>query len=47
MTVIYMDAGMRLCAPRNPAQEADRDAWCPGVRVGESIATPLNPVLFP
>jgi ectoine hydroxylase-related dioxygenase (phytanoyl-CoA dioxygenase family) len=45
MTVIYMDAEMRLAAPRNDNQQADRDAWCPGARVGEVIATPLNPVL--
>ena len=47
MTVIYMDKGMRLAAPRNRNQELDRDAWCPGAAVGETIATPLNPVLYP
>jgi hypothetical protein len=47
MTVIYMDADMRLAAPRNANQQADRDAWCPGAKVGEVIATPLNPVLSP
>ena len=47
MTVIYMDAQMRLAAPRNPNQQADRDTWCPGAVVGERIETPLNPVLFP
>jgi hypothetical protein len=47
MTVIYMDAEMRLAAPRNPNQQLDWEAWCPGARVGERIETPLNPVLFP
>ena len=47
MTVIYMDAQMRLAAPRNPNQQADRDTWCPGAVVGERIETRLNPVLFP
>jgi hypothetical protein len=47
MTVIYMDAGMRLAAPRNRNQELDREAWCPGAAVGERIETPLNPVLYP
>jgi ectoine hydroxylase-related dioxygenase (phytanoyl-CoA dioxygenase family) len=47
MTVIYMDAEMRLAAPRNRNQEIDRDTWCPGATVGETIATRLNPVLFP
>ena len=47
MTVIYMDAEMRLTAPRNPNQQADWETWCPGARVGERIETLLNPVLFP
>jgi ectoine hydroxylase-related dioxygenase (phytanoyl-CoA dioxygenase family) len=46
MTVIYMDAGMRLAAPRNRNQEIDRETWCPGAAVGQVIDTPLNPVLF-
>ena len=46
MTVIYMDEEMRLAAPRNKHQEIDRDAFCPGVKVGEVIATELNPVIF-
>ena len=47
MTVIYMDQDMRLAAPRNENQQADWDAWCPGARIGDLIATPLNPVLYP
>jgi ectoine hydroxylase-related dioxygenase (phytanoyl-CoA dioxygenase family) len=47
MTVIYMDAAMRLAAPRNANQQNDWDTWCPGAVVGETIATPLNPVLYP
>jgi len=46
MTIIYMDADMRLAEPANPMQAADHEQWCPGARVGEVIATPLNPVLF-
>lgn len=46
MTVIYMDRDMRLKAPANPLQEADRAQWCAGARVGEVIATAKNPVLF-
>jgi hypothetical protein len=46
MTVIYMDADMRLAAPRNRNQEIDRETWCPGAAVGQAIETPLNPVLF-
>lgn len=47
MTVIYMDAEMRLAAPRNPNQQVDWETWCPGARVGERIETRLNPLLFP
>jgi ectoine hydroxylase-related dioxygenase (phytanoyl-CoA dioxygenase family) len=46
MTVIYIDADMRLKAPDNPMQANDWAAWCPGAKVGELIDTPLNPVLF-
>lgn len=46
MTVIYMDARMRLQAPANHMQQQDRDTWCPGARVGGIIDTPLNPVLY-
>jgi ectoine hydroxylase-related dioxygenase (phytanoyl-CoA dioxygenase family) len=46
MTIIYMDADMRLAEPVNNHQIADRDAWCPGATVGEVIDTALNPVLY-
>jgi ectoine hydroxylase-related dioxygenase (phytanoyl-CoA dioxygenase family) len=45
MTIIYMDRDMRLKAP-GAGQEADRDAFCPGVAVGEIIDSPKNPVLY-
>lgn len=45
MTVIYMHRDMRLKAPA-AGQKDDRDAFCPGVEVGEVIDTPKNPVLF-
>ena len=47
MTVIYMDAAMRLAEPANRMQAFDRQVWAPGAAVGEVIDTPLNPVLFP
>ena len=46
MTVIYMDAEMRLASPTNVAQEVDARTWCPGVAVGEPAASALNPVLY-
>ena len=41
MTIIYMDRDMRLAAPRNKHQS---DNW--NTRVGDIIASPLNPILY-
>ena len=46
MTVIYMDAEMRLVPTLNAIQANDRDQWCPGAREGEVIATRKNPVIW-
>jgi ectoine hydroxylase-related dioxygenase (phytanoyl-CoA dioxygenase family) len=46
MTMIYMDADMRLAKPINPAQQNDHETWCPGALVGEVIATPNNPLIY-
>jgi len=46
MTVIYMDAAMRLVPALNAVQANDRDQWCPGAREGEVIATRKNPVVW-
>ena len=45
-TIIYIDREMRLAEPGNQNQANDRKWWCPGVRVGEIIASELNPVLY-
>jgi ectoine hydroxylase-related dioxygenase (phytanoyl-CoA dioxygenase family) len=46
MTIIYMEDGIRLIEPRNRAHNVDWKAWMPGARVGEPVATELNPVLY-
>ncbi len=46
MTIIYMDEQMRLKAPENKAQQNDWNSWCPGVKVGALIDSPLNPVIY-
>ena len=46
MTIIYMDKNMRLKNPENNNQVNDWNTWCPGTKVGDIIATPINPVLF-
>jgi ectoine hydroxylase-related dioxygenase (phytanoyl-CoA dioxygenase family) len=47
MTVIYMDAAMRLAPALNAAQVNDHDQWCPGAVPGAVIATHKNPVIWP
>jgi ectoine hydroxylase-related dioxygenase (phytanoyl-CoA dioxygenase family) len=47
MTMIYMDADMRLAVPTNHMQQNDWDTWCPGAEIGEIIQTEINPVLYP
>lgn len=46
MTIIYMDAAMRLAEPVNEPQRADRAQWCQGTQVGAVIDGPGNPMLF-
>ncbi|MFD3590932.1 phytanoyl-CoA dioxygenase family protein [Streptomyces sp. NPDC058683] len=45
MTVIYLDADIRVAEPTNDNQIADRH-WMPGTPVGQIPDTPLNPVLY-
>ncbi|GAA3767118.1 phytanoyl-CoA dioxygenase family protein [Streptomyces chiangmaiensis] len=45
MTVIHMDAEMKVAEPANEQQRGDLDFCMPGARVGEVADTPLNPVL--
>ena len=46
MTIIYMDEDMRLVSPKNRNQIADIERWCPGVRVEDVVASPLNPIVY-
>jgi len=45
MTIIYMDRDMRLAEP-SAGQQADREAFCPGVQISEIIKTEKTPVLW-
>ncbi len=45
MTIIYMDKDMLLIDPENSGQKLDKETWCPGVTIGETIDSPLNPIL--
>jgi len=46
MTVIYMDAQMRMARALSAAQRNDAEQWCPGVQPGDLIDSPLNPVVY-
>jgi ectoine hydroxylase-related dioxygenase (phytanoyl-CoA dioxygenase family) len=46
MTIIYLDADMKVGEPTNDHQRADLAGWLPGAEPGEIPDTPLNPVLY-
>jgi ectoine hydroxylase-related dioxygenase (phytanoyl-CoA dioxygenase family) len=46
MTVIYMDAQIRVTRPINDSQRGDLRKWMPGARIGSVPASPLNPILY-
>ena len=46
MTIIYMDADMKLKEPSNEGQLNDWHTWCPGAIIGQQIDSPINPVLY-
>ena len=46
MTVIYLDQDARLTTPKHKNHEADREAWMPGVAIGATVNSPLNPMLW-
>lgn len=45
MTMIYMDADMRVAPPANAMQAADLAQWLPGLTPGDVAASPLNPII--
>lgn len=45
MTVIYMADGIRLTEPARRQHELDWGAFMPGVKPGEVVDSPLNPVV--
>lgn len=45
MTLIFMDADMRVTEPKNPNQEADRQRWFQGLASGSLAASSINPII--
>lgn len=46
MTIIYMDADIRVAEPANQMQRADLARWLPGLSPGDAAASALNPILY-
>lgn len=46
MTMIYMDADIRVIEPLNAPQKNDLASWLPGLKAGDIAASPINPILF-
>lgn len=46
MTMIYMDQNIHVTAPKNKNHVADLERWAPGLQAGQTLASPLNPVLY-
>jgi ectoine hydroxylase-related dioxygenase (phytanoyl-CoA dioxygenase family) len=47
MTIIYIDAAMRIAPPSHAAQQTDLDVWFPGLAPGDLAACEINPLLWP
>jgi ectoine hydroxylase-related dioxygenase (phytanoyl-CoA dioxygenase family) len=45
MTIIYFADGARITEPNSEFQQADLNAWFPGLRPGEIAASALNPIV--
>lgn len=46
MTVIYMDENIRLSPPKNKNHLMDMDRWMPGLKTGDVLSSPLNPIVY-
>jgi ectoine hydroxylase-related dioxygenase (phytanoyl-CoA dioxygenase family) len=46
MTIIYMEDGMRLGEFKRKSHGPEAQTWMPGTKMGEILATHLNPVLY-
>ena len=46
MTMIYTDKDIRLTQPKNKNHEMDMGRWMPGLHAGDSLNSPLNPVIY-
>lgn len=47
MTIIWVADGCKVTEPINPNQERDIERWMPGLKPGDPVASPLNPLVYP
>ena len=46
MTVIYVEDGIRVVEPKTKHQRNDIATWMPGLKTGDTVASPLNPLVY-
>lgn len=46
MTMIYMDENIHVISPKNKNHTMDMERWMPGLRPGDALDSPLNPVIY-
>jgi ectoine hydroxylase-related dioxygenase (phytanoyl-CoA dioxygenase family) len=46
MTIIYVDADAKVAEPANKNQLNDLKGWLPGLKPGDAIDSPLNPLIY-
>ncbi|MFB5189786.1 phytanoyl-CoA dioxygenase family protein [Alicyclobacillus fastidiosus] len=46
MTIIYVADGTRVSEPDSNARKNDLKRWLPGLKPGDEVASPLNPVVY-
>jgi hypothetical protein len=46
MTIIYVDADAKVSQPANRKQSTDLATWFPGLKPGDAVNSPLNPLIY-
>lgn len=46
MTMIYMDENIHITQPKNKNHVMDIERWAPGLKTGDVLDSPLNPVVY-
>lgn len=47
MTIIYVESNATVTEPDHVSRVNDLKAWLPGLKPGDLVASPLNPILWP